>query len=246
LEPEILRVENVSAGYEEGLPIIKNINIGVRKGELVAVVGANGAGKSTLLKTIYGYLKPFTGKIFLHGSDITGLEPHELKRAGLAYIPQDLRPFRDMTVEENLMLGMWVKRNRAELRERLEWAYSLFPNLARKRNQKASLLSGGEAKMLDIARGLMIKPTLMLVDEPSVGLSPAMAEEVYRTITKLNVQYGITVLLVDQNVKRAIELSKYTYYMENGEIRYQGPSTEAVAMMDKLVEAALMGDLIKF
>jgi branched-chain amino acid transport system ATP-binding protein len=174
------------------------------------------------------------------------MEPHELKKAGLAYIPQDLRPFREMTVEENLMLGLWVSRDKKEIQQRLQWAYDLFPNLYRKRNEKASLLSGGEAKMLDIARGLMIRPSLLLIDEPSVGLSPIIAEDVYRSILRLNKDFDITVLLVDQNVKRAIEISKYVYYMENGEIRYHGPSEEALNMMDKIVEASLLGDLIKF
>jgi branched-chain amino acid transport system ATP-binding protein len=246
LGSDILRLENVSAGYEEDLAIIKNINLRVGEGELIAVVGANGAGKSTLLKTIYGFLKPFTGRIFLKEKDITGMEPHELKKAGLAYIPQDLRPFREMTVEENLMLGLWVSRDKKEIQQRLQWAYDLFPNLYRKRNQKASLLSGGEAKMLDIARGLMIRPSLLLIDEPSVGLSPVIAEDVYRSILRLNKDFDITVLLVDQNVKRAIEISRYVYYMENGEIRYHGPSEEALNMMDKIVEASLLGDLIKF
>jgi branched-chain amino acid transport system ATP-binding protein len=243
LGPEILKLENVTSGYDPDLPVIRSISLELYEGSIVAVVGANGAGKSTLLKTIYGFLKPFTGKIFYQGRDITSSDPHEVKRMGIAYIPQDLSAFGDMTVEENLKMGLWLKRE--SIRERLEWAYELFPNLRKKRGLKASNLSGGEMKMLDIARGLMIKPKLLLIDEPSVGLSPIMAEEVYKAIQRINKEDGITVLLVDQNVKRAIELSDHAFYLENGEMKYSASSDKIALVVDKIIEASLMGDLIK-
>ncbi|MEN3048458.1 MAG: ABC transporter ATP-binding protein [Candidatus Caldarchaeales archaeon] len=245
MAPEILRLERVYAGYDPELPIIKDITMRIERGQFVSLVGSNGAGKSTLLKTIFGFLKPTSGRIFFDGADITGIDPHGAKKIGIAYIPQDLSPFASMTVEENLKMGFWLKRGDESLRDRLEEVYRVFPNLAQKRKMKASSLSGGEVKMLDIARGLMIKPKLLLVDEPSVGLSPLMAEQIYKTLIKINSQEGISVLLVDQNVKRAIEISEYTYYIENGEIRHHGPSEKIAEIAEKIVEATLMGDLIR-
>lgn len=242
---EILSIQNVSSGYDPELPVIKGVNVSVMEGGFVSIVGANGAGKSTLLKTIYGFLKPISGKIFYKKLDITGIEPHEAKRRGMAYIPQDLCPFPNMSVEENLRMGMWSAKNNKKLEERIETVYELFPNLSRKRKQKASNLSGGETKMLDIARALVIKPDILLVDEPSVGLSPLMAEQIYKTIKRINEDERIAVLLVDQNIKRAIEVSDYTYYMENGEVAYHGASKEVVSVVDKIIEATLMGDLLK-
>ncbi|MCS7133177.1 MAG: ABC transporter ATP-binding protein [Candidatus Caldarchaeum sp.] len=243
---DILRLENVSAGYDPELPIIKDINMRIGEGQFVALVGSNGAGKSTLLKTIFGFLKPISGKIFYKSFDITGKGSHQVKRMGIAYIPQDLTPFGNMTVEENLKMGSWTRRNDKNLKQRLESVYQTFPNLGQKRRMKASSLSGGEAKMLDIARGMMVKPDLILVDEPSVGLSPIMAEQIYATLKKINNQEQIAILLVDQNVKRAIEISEYTYYMENGEIKYHGPSDKIINVVDKIIEATLMGDLVRF
>lgn len=245
MESDVLKLENVTAGYDPDLPVIRNIDLSVSAGKIAAVVGANGAGKSTLLKTVYGFLKPFSGKIFFRGRDITTADPHTVKKLGIAYIPQDLSSFGDMTVEENLKMGLWLMREPDTVRKRLEWAYQLFPNLGKKRNSKASTLSGGEMKMLDIARGLMVKPELLLIDEPSVGLSPMMAEEVYKVIQLINKVEGVTVLLVDQNVKRAVEISDYTFYMENGEIKYHAPSDKIASVVDKIIEAGLMGDLIK-
>ncbi|MEM4270208.1 MAG: ABC transporter ATP-binding protein [Candidatus Caldarchaeum sp.] len=241
----ILKLENLSAGYEEDIAIVKNIEMMLRRGSLAALVGANGAGKSTLLKTIYGFLKPFSGKIVFDGADVNGWSPHDAKKAGIAYIPQDLNHFPDMTVEENLRLGWWTKKGQRGMSEQLEWVYQLFPNLQKKKNIKASFLSGGEAKMLDIARGILVKPRILLVDEPSVGLSPQLAEEVYKVLQRLRVE-GITVLLVDQNVKRAIEISDYAYFMEAGEIKSHGPSDIMRHNIEQIIQASLMGDLIKF
>lgn len=245
MAPEILRLERVYAGYDPELPIIKDVSMRIERGQFVSLVGSNGAGKSTLLKTIFGFLKPTSGRIFFDGIDITGIDPHGAKKIGIAYIPQDLSPFASMTVEENLKMGFWLKRGDESLRDRLEEVYRVFPNLAQKRKMKASSLSGGEVKMLDIARGLMIKPKLLLVDEPSVGLSPLIAERIYKTLIKINSEEGISILLVDQNVKRAIEISEYTYYIENGEIKHHGPSEKIAEIAEKIVEATLMGDLIR-
>ncbi|MEM1948722.1 MAG: ABC transporter ATP-binding protein [Candidatus Caldarchaeum sp.] len=241
----ILKVEDLWAGYEEDIAVVKKITMVLQKGLLTAVVGANGAGKSTLLKTIYGFLKPFSGKILYNGAEVTGWSSHEAKKAGVAYIPQDLSHFPDMTVEENLRLGWWIWRGKRGLSEQLEWVYELFPNLLKKRNMKASFLSGGEVKMLDIARGILVKPQLLLVDEPSVGLSPKLAEEVYRVLQRLRGE-GITVLLVDQNVKRAIEICDYAYVMDTGEIISHGSSDVIRHQIEQIIEASLMGDLIKF
>jgi branched-chain amino acid transport system ATP-binding protein len=232
------------AGYEPDMPIIKSVTLAVDEGSFVSLIGPNGAGKSTLLKTVYGFLKPQVGKILYAGRDVTGWEPHDAKKAGIAYIPQELSHFPELSVEENLKLGYWVRRRENGLRQRLAWVYELFPNLMRKRSAKASTLSGGEAKMLDIGRGLMIKPRLLLVDEPSIGLSPAMAGEVYYILRKIK-QEGITVLLVDQNIKRALEISDYTYVLDMGEIRHHGPSNEVWENIEGILQASLLGDLLK-
>ncbi len=240
----ILAVEGLWAGYEQDIAIIRNVNMSIQRGSIVALVGANGAGKSTLLKTVYGFLKPMSGYVKYEGVTVNGWDPSDAKKAGIAYVPQDLSHFPDLTVEENLRVGWWINRGRDGLSEQLRWIYQLFPNLSQKRKMKASFLSGGEAKMLDIARSILVRPRLLLVDEPSIGLSPKLAEEVYSMLRRLRSQ-GITILLVDQNVKRAIEISDYTYVMEAGEIKSHGPSAEIMERIERIIQATLMGDLLK-
>ncbi|HWN91728.1 MAG TPA: ATP-binding cassette domain-containing protein, partial [Verrucomicrobiae bacterium] len=168
-----LAVEQLAAGYVEGIDILADITLRVEPGTITGVIGPNGAGKSTLLKTIFGFLHPKRGRISLDGRDISAMAPHEIKRLGISYVPQGANIFPQLTVEENLFLGAWVIRSdKARVADRLERAYAAFPRLRERRQRRATALSGGEAKMLSLAKELVTEPTLLLVDEPSAGLAP--------------------------------------------------------------------------
>lgn len=238
----MLRVEDVSVGYFEDILVLKNISMNVEKGSLTVIIGPNGAGKSTLLKTIFGFLKPAKGKIIFDGRDVTGLPPWKIKAMGVSYVPQEISAFPQLTVEENLKVGLWLfKNDKKFIRERIEEIYELFPNLARKRNIKASFLSGGEMRMLDIARSMASNPTLILVDEPSAGLAPRLTEEVYQKLIDIK-EAGKTILLVDQNVRKAIEIAEYVYMIENGVVRLHGDGGFFRERFKEILRASILGE----
>src|SRR5437879_6821200 len=169
----LLEVHDVVAGYVEGIDVLTGVSVAVERGSITGIIGANGAGKSTLLKTIFGFLHPRRGRMALDGRPIEGLAPHEVKRLGVSYVPQGANLFPQLTVEENLLLGAWiVRRDRRRVAAGLERAYAAFPHLRDRRQRRATALSGGEAKMLSLAKELMTEPALLLVDEPSAGLAP--------------------------------------------------------------------------
>jgi ABC-type branched-subunit amino acid transport system ATPase component len=225
----------------EGIDILGDITLRVAPGSITGVIGPNGAGKSTLLKTIFGFLHPRRGTIALEGREISALAPYEVKRLGISYVPQGANIFPQLTVEENLQLGAWViKRDRARVAARLEGAYTAFPRLREKRRRRATTLSGGEAKMLSLAKELVTEPTLLLVDEPSAGLAPRIVEQVYAQLLAVREQ-GVTILLVDQNINKAVQVSDYLYMIERGEVRREGPRRDFADQLHAIVRDALLG-----
>lgn len=236
-----LELEHVAAGYVEGIDILGDITLKVEPGSITGVIGPNGAGKSTLLKTIFGFLHPRRGAIRFDGGTINALAPYEIKRLGISYVPQGANIFPQLTVEENLQLGGWViRRDGKRVAGRLEGAYTAFPRLREKRRRRATTLSGGEAKMLSLAKELVTEPTLLLVDEPSAGLAPRIVEQVYAQLLAVRDQ-GVTILLVDQNINKAVHVSDYLYMIERGEVRRQGTRHDFADQLHAIVRDALLG-----
>ena len=236
-----LAVEQLAAGYVEGIDILADITLRVEPGTITGVIGPNGAGKSTLLKTIFGFLHPKRGRISLDGRDISVMAPHEIKRLGISYVPQGANIFPQLTVEENLLLGAWVIRSdKSRVADRLERAYAAFPRLCERRQRRATMLSGGEAKMLSLAKELVTEPTLLLVDEPSAGLAPRIVEQVYARLLEVRGQ-GVTILLVDQNINKAVQVSDYLYMLERGQVRREGPRRDFADQLREIVRDALLG-----
>jgi branched-chain amino acid transport system ATP-binding protein len=220
----VLRVQDIDVFY--GLvPALHGVRLEVQAGETVCLLGPNGAGKTTTVRAIIGLLTPRAGRISLNGSDITGLPPHRTVGLGVSLAPEGRLLFPDMSVEENLELGASPPRARAQKREAREWVYSLFPRLQARRGQPAGTLSGGEQQMVAIGRALMAKPELLILDEPSLGLSPLLVQELFRVLKTLNEQ-GLSILLVEQNVVQALKISDRAYVLESGKIVMQGTSAE--------------------
>jgi ABC-type branched-subunit amino acid transport system ATPase component len=215
----VLRVERVSAGYEQ-MEILHDVSIEVRPGEIVTLIGPNGAGKSTLMKTVFGLLRPRSGTIQLEGHDITGLAPSALVRRGISYVPQVENVFPSLTVEENLEMGAVVRSD--DFRPRLEEVLALFPNLRSKRRLKTGGLSGGERQMVAMGRALMLDPRLLLLDEPSAGLSPVLVDTVFEKIEAIN-RGGVAILLVEQSAREALRRSHRGYLLAGGQVRLEGP-----------------------
>jgi ABC-type branched-subunit amino acid transport system ATPase component len=236
-----LDVHDVVAGYLEGIDVLTGVSLAVERGSITGIIGANGAGKSTLLKTIFGFLHPRRGRIVLDGREIHALAPHAVKRLGVSYVAQGASVFPQLTVQDNLALGAWVfRRDRARLAAMLERAWSTFPRLREKRRARATTLSGGEAKMLSLAKELVTEPGLLLVDEPSAGLSPKITEQVYTRLLQAR-EAGATILLVDQNIAKAIAVSDYLYMIEMGRVRHHGSRAVFAAEVRDLVRDALLG-----
>lgn len=220
----MLSAQDVVAGYQRGVDIVRGVTITVAAGEMVAIVGPNGAGKSTLMKCLCGLLRPTQGSIFFTGHDVTGVKPHAMVRRGVGYVPQRDHIFPRMTVEENLELGVFPFRHidigRAKTR-----VYGLFPRLAERRHQPAAVLSGGERQMLALARAVIFEPRLLLLDEPSAGVDPGVVELVWEKIEQIRAQ-GIPVLMVEQNARRALAMADRGYVLDLGEVRYEGLGQE--------------------
>jgi len=237
----LLEVDQVAAGYVEGIDILAGIGLRVEAGSVTGIIGPNGAGKSTLLKTIFGFLHPREGRIVHDGREIQRSAPHEIKRLGVSYVPQGANVFPQLTVQENLLLGAWVERgDRARVGQMLERAYATFPRLREKRRHRATSLSGGEAKMLSLAKELVTDPKLLLVDEPSAGLAPRISTEVYARLVEARAA-GVTILLVDQNITKAVEVSDYLYVIEGGQVRRQGPKADFADHLRELIRDSLLG-----
>ncbi len=240
-EGPLLALDGVVAGYVEGIDILDDVCLRVEAGSVTGIIGPNGAGKSTLLKTVFGFLHPRRGRITFAGRDIHHLAPHQIKRLGVSYVAQGASLFPQLTVEENLQLGAWVfRRQRARVAAMLARAFQAFPRLLEKRRQRATVLSGGEARMLSLAKELVTEPRLLLVDEPSAGLAPRIAHEVYAQLLAARAR-GATILLVDQNIPRAVEICDYLYLLEVGRVRREGPREAFAGQLHDLVRDALLG-----
>ena len=220
----MLNVENIDAGYGF-LQVLRNVNLEVQDGEFVALLGPNGAGKTTTLRTISGLIKPTNGKIILKDEDITSLSTHDIIHKGISYVSEDLNLFVNMTVYENLLMGAFIVKDDRVITDTIDFIFELFPRLAERKAQLAGTLSGGERKMLAIARGLMSSPKLLLVDEPSLGLQPNLTESVFETLIRLHDE-GLTILLVEQDVVASLEITDRTYVLEKGEIVLKGRSKD--------------------
>ena len=214
----LLSVQGVSAGYEQ-MEILHDVSIEIQPGEIVTLIGPNGAGKSTLMKTVFGLLRPRRGSIRLNGDDITGLAPSLLVRRGLSYVPQVDNVFPSLTVDENLEMGAVVRTD--DIRARIEDVLALFPTLRPKRRLKAGGLSGGERQMVAMCRALMLDPTLLLLDEPSAGLSPLLVDSVFEKIESIN-RGGVAILLVEQSAREALRRSHRGYVLAGGQVRLEG------------------------
>jgi branched-chain amino acid transport system ATP-binding protein len=223
----ILEVKNIKVRYS-GLPVLQGITLTVNAGETVCVVGANGAGKSTLLRAVMGSQRAFEGQVLFDGREIQKLKTEEIVRMGVVYVPEEKMLFRPLDVEENLMLGAYILEDPARIRENLELVYGLFPRLKERRRQPASTLSGGEQQMVAIGRGLMSRPRLLMLDEPSLGLAPKLVDEVLDTVRRLK-QSGMTILLVEQNVREALDLADRGYVIQTGRIVGEGSGRELLA-----------------
>ncbi|PKN10312.1 MAG: branched-chain amino acid ABC transporter ATP-binding protein [Deltaproteobacteria bacterium HGW-Deltaproteobacteria-7] len=220
----ILSLADVHAGYD-GVPAVFGITLEVMPGELVAVVGANGAGKSTTMRSIAGLNNPLTGVIRFEGRDISRLRAHQTLALGISYVPEGRRVFTKLSVEQNLLLGAYTEKSKSEIKRRLEEMLELFPVLKERSSQTAETLSGGEQQMLAIARGLMSRPKLLLLDEMSLGLMPALVEKMMETIVAIN-KRGVTVLLVEQMVQEALEIAHRGYVLQSGRVVHTGSAQE--------------------
>lgn len=223
----ILEVTDLHAGYEPGVEILAGLTLQAAEGAVTLIIGPNGAGKSTLLRTIFGLLKPVTGRITFDGRDMTGSAPSTLKAAGIGYVTQEINSFPLLSVEENLFMGAWVfRQDKVRLAHKLEEVYALFPILREKRRDRAGSLSGGQGRMLSIARELMTSPKLLLVDEPTVGLAPNLVQQVYGILSTARAASGAAILLVEQNVEEALPLADHLYLLNLGRVRVEGPGSE--------------------
>ena len=223
----ILEVIGLDVGYYKDLNILQNLNIKVRENQITAILGANGVGKSTALKAVFGFLRPNAGEILLEGESIINVPTYQRILKGLAYIPQQPGVFKDMSVEENLELGGWTfRRDRKQVREKMEANYERFPVLRDKRKQITGELSGGQQRMVEIGRTLMAHPKVLLIDEPTAGLSKMLAEEVYEMLTALTTRDNLTILIVDQEIRQALKIADYVYVLELGRNKYEGPTSE--------------------
>jgi branched-chain amino acid transport system ATP-binding protein len=218
----MLELRNLDSGYDF-LQVLWDVSLKVEQGEFVALVGPNGAGKSTTLRTVAGLLTPKGGEVLFKGKSINKLKAHEVSRMGISYVSEQLNLFTDMSVRENLLLGAYAIRDTEKQLKTLDFVFELFPRLAERKKQLAGTMSGGERKMLAIARGMMSNPELMLVDEPSLGLQPNLVTDVFRSLKLLNDQ-DVTILLVEQNVNATLEITDRAYILEQGHIVMEGPS----------------------
>ena len=227
----VLSVENIETYYGP-IQAVKGLSIEVKEGALVTLLGANGAGKSSTLKTISGILEPDKGRVLLKGQDITGFRPDRVAALGIAHVPEGREVFPFLSVRENLLMGAYLRSDKDAVERDIEAVYDYFPILRERADQRAVLLSGGQQQMLAIGRALLSSPSIMLLDEPSLGLSPLLVQEIFAIITRLNRERGVTMLLVEQNASVALEHADYGYVLELGRIVMDGPCTELVKSKD--------------
>ncbi|MEA3307962.1 MAG: ABC transporter ATP-binding protein [Chloroflexota bacterium] len=234
----ILEIKDLYVSYG-AIRALHGISFHVEEGEIVTLIGANGAGKSTTLCTISGLLRPDRGEIIYDGEEITRLGGDAIVRRGLIQVPEGRRIFAPLTVRENLEMGAFTRNDKKEVQESMEWVFQLFPRLKERLEQAGGTLSGGEQQMLAVARALMAKPRLLLMDEPSMGLAPILVEEIFEVIEEINEQ-GVTILLVEQNAQMAFSIAQRGYVLETGSVQLEGPAAE-LARNPQVREAYLGG-----
>ena len=217
----ILEVNDLNV-YYGAIHAIKNISFEIKKGEIVTLIGANGAAKTSTLHAVSGLLPLKSGEVSLNGVNITGMEAHKLVTKGMAHVPEGRRIFTELTVLENLEMGAYTRNDKDGIKDDLEKMFVLFPRLAERKKQLAGTMSGGERQMLAIARALMSKPTILLMDEPSMGLAPLLVQEIFKIIERINKEEGVTILLVEQNAHMALSVANRAYVLETGEIIKEG------------------------
>ena len=234
----MLEVKDLQVYYGM-IQAIKGISFEVNQGEVIALIGANGAGKTTTLQTLTGILSPKSGSIVFEGKDLTRTPAHKIVEMGMAHVPEGRRVFADMSVYENLLLGAYTRKDKAEIAESLAGVYKRFPRLEERKGQRAGTLSGGEQQMLAMGRALMSKPKIILMDEPSMGLSPILVEEIFHIIRDISAG-GTTVLLVEQNAKKALSIADRAYVLETGNIVLSGDAKEM--MNNESIKKAYLGE----
>ena len=234
----MLTLENVSVNYG-AIEALRGVSLRVEKGEVVTLIGANGAGKTTTLRTITGLLEPRDGRVTFEGDDISGTATHRLVARGISMSPEGRGVFANLSVRENLQMGAYLQKNRSEIATDMKHVFEMFPRLKERENQKAGTLSGGEQQMLAMARALMSRPRLLLLDEPSLGLAPLVVHTIFEAIDEIRSK-GTTILLVEQNAHAALKHSDRAYVMETGEITMEGPSKELAS--DPRIKEAYLGE----
>lgn len=234
----ILEIRDLSVSYGS-IQALHGISISIQRGRIVTLVGANGAGKTTTLRTISGILKPSSGRIVFRGKDITGLPAHKIVAGGLAQSPEGRMIFSNLSVLENLRMGAYLRKCKKEVAAGLEQVFEIFPRLSERIKQQAGTLSGGEQQMLAIARALMGKPECLMLDEPSLGIAPILVQTIFEKIVEINRNFGLTILLVEQNANLALEISHYAYVLETGKIILE--DTPSVLKQNPGVRAAYLG-----
>ena len=234
----MLKIQNLQVAYG-GIQALRGIDMEVPDGKIVTLIGANGAGKSTTLRTISGLVKAKSGSITYNNEQLLGKPINAILAAGIAQVPEGRRVFPDMTVLENLKIGAYLRKDKEEIEKDIEWVYELFPRLKERNWQLAGTLSGGEQQMLAIARALMSRPKLLLLDEPSLGLAPLYIKKIFQTIRELNRDHGMTILLIEQNANMALKIADLAYVLETGTITMSGTGAELLA--DEKVKEAYLG-----
>lgn len=219
----LLEVEGVTAGYESGPDILKGLSLKVEKGKTYCIIGPNGAGKSTLLRVICGLLHPRVGKVLFNGEDISRLRTDQILFKGISFVPQDRSLFPEMTVRENLRMGGYILADRKDVEKRIEEVFHMFPALREKSGQRSKELSGGQQQMLAIGRALVLRPEIIMLDEPSLGLAPKIAQQIFASIKKLK-EAGMTILMVEQNARKGLESAEWGCVLDLGINRFEGPA----------------------
>jgi ABC-type branched-subunit amino acid transport system ATPase component len=222
----LLEVQDIYSGYVQDFDILKGVSLHVKPGEIVCVIGPNGAGKSTVFKALYGFLSIRQGRVLFDDRDITNIRPQNALKAGITIVPQLRSLFPQMTVYENLEMGMYLENDSQRIKQRIDYILELFPRLAERAKQRAGTMSGGEQRMLEIGRALMWEPRLVLMDEPSAGLAPLITKTIFSNIKRLNEEIGLTVLMSEQNARQGLEISNRGYVLELGQNSYEGTGRE--------------------
>jgi branched-chain amino acid transport system ATP-binding protein len=233
----MLSVENIKLGYNN-IPVIHDVSFHVAKGEIVSLIGGNGNGKSTILKGLSGIMRPSSGRIVFNGEDIAATPAHKVVALGMSHVPEGRRLFPSLSVYKNLLLGAYLMSDKKIIEDRLEYVYSIFPILRDRGQQKANTLSGGEQQMVAIGRGLMSKPKLLMLDEPSWGIAPKLVEKIFEVIEEIR-KDGVTILLVEQDVQEALDIADRAYVIQTGKVVLEGTGEELLS--SELIQKSFLG-----